>query len=294
MASMAAAPDFLRMAGRIADGSASDRDIRTMAHAGIDSNTARRISENFENGGHTVVGDAKVPNTSDWKDQGAARAFEGALQKEADIAVITPGAEKPLFLSDPVLSLLGQFKGFIMAAQERILLSNLQEADGRTLQGFAHMLAMGALSYRMYTLATGQPFNPDPRVILKEAVTRSAMLGWMSDVNQIQAKFFGGKTDFWNLIGAGGPVSRTGALSAPEQLLGPTYSLFSGLAHSMTNASFHAWSAADTHRIRQVMFLQNLFLLRQLFDKAEDGLNEYMGVKPAKRWGTGWPGAPAP
>jgi hypothetical protein len=291
IAGMAASADLLRTAGRIAKGTASERDIRIMAHAGIDPNMAARISAAFEDG-HTVVGDSKIPNSGEWKDRTAATAFEAAIQKDADIAVITPGAEKPLFLSDPVMGLLGQFKGFTMAAQERILISNLQEADGRTLQGFFHMLAMGMLSYRLYTLAAGQPVSDRPQDWLKEAVTRSGALGWMSDANQIQAKFFGGKTDAWNLIGANRPVSRTAALSAPEQLLGPAYSLFSGLAHAATNASFHAWSAQDTHRIRQAMFLQNLAFFRRLLDKAEDGFNEYIGVKPMNRDRTTWPGAP--
>ena len=68
--------------------------------------------------------------------RGERELFEAAITKDANIAVITPGAEKPLFLSNPVLGLMGQFKGFSAAAQERILISNLQEADGRTLQGF--------------------------------------------------------------------------------------------------------------------------------------------------------------
>jgi hypothetical protein len=295
MAGMAASADFLRTADRIVKGKASERDIRVMAHAGIDPNMAARISSEFENGGHTVVGDSKIPNSGEWKDRGAATAFEAAIQKDADIAVITPGAEKPLFLSDPVMGLLGQFKGFSFAAQQRILISNLQEADGRTLQGFFHMLGMGMLSYAAYSAASGQHVsNPleRPQDWIKEAVTRAGMLGWMSDANQMQAKFFGGKTDLWNLIGADRPSSRTAALSAPEQLLGPTYSLFSGLAHAATNASFHAWSAQDTHRIRQALFLQNLMFFRRLLDKAEDGFNEYLGVKPMNRDRTAWPGGP--
>jgi hypothetical protein len=70
--------------------------------------------------------------------------------------------------------------------------------------------------------------------------------------------------------------------------------LFSGLAHAATNASFHAWSAQDTHRIRQAMFLQNLAFFRRLLDKAEDGFNEYVGVKPMNRDRAAWPGAPQP
>jgi hypothetical protein len=290
IAGMAASADFLRMAKRIADGLHSDRDIRTMAHAGIDPAMAARISHEFENGGHSVVGDSKVPNTADWQDQTARDMFEGAIQKDADIAVVTPGAEKPLFLSDPVLSMLGQFKGFSVAAQERILLSNLQEADGRTLQGLLHMMAMGMLSYKAYALATGQPTSDRPQDWIKEAVMRAGMLGWMGDLNGAQAKFFGGKTDAFNLIGADRPLTRHQSQSALEELLGPTFAELNGVAGSLNDATHDTWSANDTHKLRQTMFLQNHFLFRQLLDKAGDGINTSMGVAPMNRNPTAWPG----
>lgn len=292
IAGMAASAEFLRMADRIAEGAHTERDIRSMAHAGIDPAMARRISKSFNDGGFTQVGDAKVPNTADWKDAGAREAFEAAIQKDADIAVITPGAEKPLFLSDPTMALLGQFKGFAFAAQERILISNLQEADGRTLQGLLHMLGMGAMSYAAYSLATGQAMSNRPQDWVKEAVTRAGMMGWMSDVNAMQAKFTGGKTDAWRGIGADRPLSRHTSQSALEEMLGPTFALLNGVAQAGTDASFGAWSAKDTHKLRQAMFLQNHFLIRKLLDEAEDGFNQHLGIKPLNRDPTVWAGGP--
>jgi hypothetical protein len=292
IAGMAASAEFLRMTDRIAAGSNTERDIRMMAHAGIDPAMARRISKAFNDGGFTEVGDAKVPNTADWKDAGAREVFEAAIQKDADIAVITPGAEKPLFLSDPALALLGQFKSFSFAAQERILISNLQEADGRTLQGFFHMLGVGALSYAAYSLATGQPMSARPQDWIKEAVTRAAVVGWMSDVNAAQAKFTGGATDAWRMIGADRPLTRHTSQSALEEMLGPTFALLNGMTQAGVDASFHAWSAQDTHKLREAMFLQNHFLFRKLLDEAEDGFNQHLGIKPLNRDPTIWTGGP--
>ena len=294
IAGMAAAKDFLRMADRIAAGTQSERDIRAMAHAGIDPAMAQRISKAFNDGGYTEVGDEKVPNTADWEDKQAREMFEVAIHKDANIAVITPGMEKPLFMSEPALALLGQFKSFSMAAQERIMISNMQEADGRTLQGFLHMLAMGELSYAAYSLATDRPMSDRPQDHIKEAVTRAAMTGWMSDINAAQAKFTGGATDAWRLIGADRPLTRHTSQSALEEMLGPTYALANGMAQSLTDMSFHAWSAQDTHKMRQAMFLQNHFLIRGLLDKAEDGFNEAIGVKPLNRDPSQWPGGKQP
>ncbi len=204
--------------------------------------------------------------------------------------MVTPGAEKPLFLSDPVYAMLGQFKGFAAAAQERILISNLQEADGRTLQGFAHMMAMGMLSYKAYTLATGQPTSDRPQDWIKEAVARAGMLGWMGDLNAAQAKFFGGKTDAFNVIGADRPMTRHQSQSALAELLGPTFAELQGISTGVNDAAHGTWTAQDTHKLRQTLYLQNHFIFRQLLDKAEDGVNGSMGVAPMNRNPTAWPG----
>ena len=54
-------------------------------------------------------------------------------------------------------------------------------------------------------------------------------------------------------------------------MLGWTFALLNGVAQAGTDASFGAWSAKDTHKLRQAMFLQNHFLFRKLLDEAEDG-----------------------
>ncbi|MBI5122182.1 MAG: hypothetical protein HZA67_14360 [Rhodospirillales bacterium] len=38
------------------------------------------------------------------------------------------------------------------------------------------------------------------------------------------------------------------------------------------------WSASDTRALRRLAPWQNLFYLRRLFDAAEEGVNESMGV----------------
>jgi hypothetical protein len=286
IAASAAMQDFLRRAGRMEAGSGTAEDMRLMAHAGINPEMAGRIARAFEAGGHSVVDGEKVPNVADWQDREAADAFQAAIQKDADIAVITPGAEKPLFLSDPVGSMLGQFKGFSFAAQERILLSNMQEMDGRTLQGFLHMIAMGMLSYRAYTLVSGQQASDRPQDWIKEAVVRAGMMGWMGDLNSSQAKLFGGRTDAFNLIGADRMLTRRQTESALADMLGPTGRNIKAIANGVNDASHGTWDAMDTHRFRQIMQMQNHFLFRRLLDQAEDGFNRSMGISPMNRYPT--------
>jgi hypothetical protein len=291
VAGTVAAADFLRTAERIAGGSATKADIQRMAQAGIDQNMAGRIWETYKDGGGQEFGKGThVANTADWKDTHARDVFAAAIARDADMAVLTPGAEKPLWMSGPVVSLLGQYKSFVAAAHEKVLISNLQQMDARTLQGLVASLGMGMISYRAYTLWSGAPTSDRPQDWIKEGISRSAILGWFTELNSIQAKFTGGQTDMFRAIGADKPLSRRQSNGALSELLGPTYSKLEGIAGGINDASHGTWTAQDTHKFRQAIFLQNLFFARRLFDAAEDGFNNQIGVKPLNRE-PAWPGA---
>ena len=288
VAGTVAAADFLRTAERIAGQTHTQADIQRMALAGIDQHMAVRIWEAYQDGGGQEFGKGThVANTADWKDTHARDVFASAIGRDADMAVLTPGAEKPLWMSGPVVSLLGQYKSFVAAAHEKVLISNLQQMDGRTLQGLAASLGMGMLSYRAYTLWSGAPTSDRPQDWIKEGISRSAIMGWFSELNSMQAKFTGGKTDVFQAIGADKPLSRRQSNGALSELLGPTYSKLEGMAGGLNDASHGTWNATDTHKLRQAIFLQNLFFVRRLFDHLEDGFNENLGVKPMDR--NAWP-----
>jgi hypothetical protein len=105
----------------------------------------------------------------------------------------------------------------------------------------------------------------------------------------MQAKFTGGATDMFRAIGADHPLSRRASNGALSEMLGPTYSKLEGLAGGLNDASHGTWTAMDTHKVRQALFLQNLFAVRKLFDGVEDGFNERLGIKPLNRDPALWP-----
>jgi hypothetical protein len=287
-----AAAEFLRTAEKIAGGTHSTSDIQRMAQAGIEPAMATRIWEAYKDGGGKEFGDGThVANTADWTDTQARDVFSSAIARSADMAVLTPGMEKPLWMSSPVVSLMGQYKSFVAAAHEKVLISNLQQMDGRTLQGLVAALGMGMISYRAYTLWSGTPVSDRPQDWIKEAISRSALMGWFSEINSMQAKFSGGATDVFRAIGADHPLSRRQSNSALSEVLGPTYSRLEGIAGGVNDAFHGTWTAMDTHKFRQAIFLQNLFAVRRLLDSAEDGFNERIGVKSLNRDPSLWPGA---
>lgn len=279
MAAVVSGNEVLRAAKAVAENAPTPRQLRNLASAGIDRQMAARIWREFQAGGAVVDG-VHLPNTVDWADRGAREAFEGAVAREVDIAIITPGQEKPLWLSNPILSVFGQFKAFVASATERILIAGLQRRDAETLQGAIGAVALGMLSYRLYALASGQEVSARPQDWVKEGISRSGLLGWIEEGNAISAKLSRGSADVYRLIGADRPLTRFASRSTVDALLGPTVGKIVALSQVTGAAGAGEWTESDTHRLRTLVAGQNLFYLRGLFDALERGANGTFGVPP--------------
>ncbi len=273
--------EMLRAAERVALGKGTAKDIANLGESSIDEAMARRIHAAYADGGGAKVDGSRLPNTDAWKDRGAARAFEAALQREVDITVLTPGLEKPLWMSSPVMSMLGQFKAFIAAANERMLIANLQRSDWNTLQGLFAAVTLGMLSYRLYTLVSGQKASERPQDWVKEGISRSGVMGWFDEINSMGAKFTRGQSDMYRLIGADKPLSRMQSRGILGAFAGPTAGKVERLAQIGGSAASGEWNASDTTAVRRLLPFQNLFMIRRLLDEVEKGVNQQFGVPQA-------------
>lgn len=278
IAANVAASEILRAARAVAAGKASKRQIANLADAGIDAQMAQRIAAQFERGGEVIDG-VHLPNTADWTDRAAAQALEGAVARETDIAVITPGQEKPLWLSKPVVSMLGQFKSFTASATERILIANLQRRDAQVLQGLAVMMALGMLSYKLNSVFGGQPTSDRPQDWFKEGISRSGLLGWFEEANAVAAKTTRGAVDVYRLIGADKPASRFVSRGVVDMFLGPTAGKMRDIAQVAGSASTADWQESDTKALRRLIAMQNLFYVRGLFNRIEESANARLGIQ---------------
>jgi hypothetical protein len=258
---------------------ATKAQIRNLADAGIDANMASRIHRQFfENGFGETVDGVHIPNTGDWTDQGARAAFEGAVARDVDIMVVSPGQEKPLLLSKPVGSLIFQFKSFPAAATERILISNLQRRDAKALSGVVTSLALGMLSYKINSMLGGKPVSDDPRIWVKEGISRSGLTGWLEEGNAMAAKLTRGTLDVHRLYGADKPLSRYASRSLADAFLGPTAGKLASIGQVGGAAATGEWGQSDTTALRRLMFFQNLAWLRGAINQVESGANSYFNI----------------
>lgn len=281
IASHAAVSEIIRAARAAAEGKATKRQIGNLAESGIDAQMAGRIWREFgELKRGEVTDGVHLPNTADWKDKAAADALNGAVAREVDIAVVTPGQEKPLWMSKPVISLLGQFKAFTAAATERILVANLQRRDAAALSGVVFSVALGMLTYKVNSFFGGMKTSDRPQDWFKEGISRGGLLGWFEEGNALASKATRGSADIYRTIGADKPLSRFASRSAADMLLGPTWGKVESLPKITGALSSGEWSASDSSALRRLIPAQNLFWLRGLLNKVEESANAAAGVEP--------------
>jgi len=274
--------NILKATKAAAEGKATAKQIGNLAESSIDQNMAGRIWQQFLGNGGEVRNGVHIPNTKDWLDQAAADALNGAVARDVDIMVVTPGQEKPLWMSQPVISLLGQFKAFTASSTERIVIANLQRRDAAALSGLVTSLGLGIMSYKLNSFFGGQKTSDRPQDWVKEGISRAGLLGWFEEGNALASKASRGSVDIYRMIGADKPLSRFASRSAADMMLGPTWGKLEALPKITGSAFGGDWSAADTTAVRRLIAGQNLFYVRGLFNQVEQSINSRFGVPERK------------
>ncbi|MBF0246814.1 MAG: hypothetical protein HQL36_01880 [Alphaproteobacteria bacterium] len=249
-----------------------------LAMLGIDASRADKIAAMFDEFGERH-GEVWIANTERWTDRDALRSFRAALAKDVDRTIVTPGVgDRPLWMSKEWGKTVGQFKSFVVASAQRVLLSGLQQRDMATLNGAMLMvgLGMGVTAYKNWEAGREQP--EDLGEWIANGVDRSGLTGWFFDVNNIAEKATRGAVGLSALTG-NGPMSRYANRNTAGAIVGPTAGAAKDM-FSVTGAlATGDWWESDVHALRRLLPYQNLFYARWLFDEAEAGLNETLGAK---------------
>jgi hypothetical protein len=264
---------------RVVAGKASKKEIEYLASNGIDANMADRVGGQFAKHG---VKDGAIwwANTEAWTDRQAVEAIRAALVRDVDRVIVTPGQDKPLWMSTELGKLVGQFKSFGIASVQRTLIAGLQQRDAAAFNGMVLMLGLGAVSYYLKMETGGFEVSDDPVKWATEAFDRSGMAGWVSDANNMVEKMTRGTIGLSAFTGE--QATRYASRNAIGSLLGPTFDVVGDAIQVSGSAFAGDWAASDSHAFRKLVPLQNLFYLRQLFDATERGVNGAFGV-PMRR-----------
>lgn len=161
----------------------SNIDRRKLLANGIDGTDALRMQQLIRQHGQRVDGEW-LPNTALWPDQQMAQKFRNALNQSVERTIITPGAgDRALWTSTEFGSLITQFKGYGQGATVRLLTSGLQEKDASFWQGALVLVGLASMVNELKKKQYGIDKEQSYTELLGDAVDRSGVLGWFTDVN---------------------------------------------------------------------------------------------------------------
>lgn len=252
----------------------SGKSIKFLAEVGIDGPMAQRIADQVrKNAGGGKVDGVWLPQTENWKDDIALRGFRAALAREVNNTIVTPGVERPLWTNASTTGrLLSQFKSFAFSSTYKTVLAGMQQRDANFVTGVTISLAMGALSYYTYSLATPERYKrmleAGPDKWADEAIQRSGVLGVLGLAQDITSRIPAtAKISSFS----GGRSARRGGDDLIETLMGPTFDFAKTSADVITEINDP--TASTAHKMRQLLPWQNVSYLSYLFDSIEKSAN---------------------
>ncbi|WP_415279315.1 hypothetical protein [Brucella sp. BZ] len=272
--------NLLRASEKVAKGQASAKEIRKLAAAGINSDLAERITNQFAKYGETQDG-VFLAKAADWDDRLAREAFRSAVVRDVDRIIVTPGQDKPLWMSTELGKTVGQFKSFNVSAMQRIALSALQQRDAETLAGVMTSLTLGAMTYVAKQAVAGKEISDDPAVWATNAFDWSGLAGWMMEVNGIAEKASRGRVGLSALTGE--QMSRFQSRNVVGAFLGPTPDAVADI-FQVTGSMFAGdTTKSDLHKMRQLLPFQNLFYIRGLLNQVEDATGDAINLPETRK-----------
>lgn len=262
-------------------------EIADLSRVGIGAREAEFLLPLIDKFGRDVRG-VYIPNSADWDGAGAvdaARLWRGALRQVVDDMVINPGQDRALGMSRPGLSVLTHLETFNLVSTQRTILAGFQRRNAGVMIGSAVMIGLGMLSYWLKAKISEMTFGStstwkmpsSPGEWLVQGVNGSGLLGVIGSLDQRLLASTSGALGSEALIGS--PTRSRYASADISSLFGPSAGAASVLYTSSQAIGRGDWNWRDTHRARSLLLLQNYFALRGLFDQAEIGINDLLGVR---------------
>lgn len=272
--------NLIKAAERVAAGAPAKGDVRKLASAGINEDLAVRIRDQFRAHGNSEDG-IYLAGGQNWTDRQALEAFRAAVVRDVDRIIVTPGQDKPLWMSTELGKTVGQFKSFAVSSMQRTLLSGLQQRDAATLNGIMVMLGLGAVTYWAKETIAGRKLSDNPTVWAQNAFDWSGLGGWIMEANNIAEKATRGRVGFSYFTGE--QVTRYASRNVTGAFLGPTADAVADIFQVSGSIFAGDTTKSDLRKARQLVPMQNLFYTRWLFDQVESATGDALSLPDTRR-----------
>jgi hypothetical protein len=272
--------NILKASERVAAGKGTQKDISRLAASGIDEDMAKRIAEQYTRHGTDQDG-VLLARGERWGDKKALESFRAAVVRDVDRIIVTPGQDKPLWMSTELGKTVGQFKSFAVSSMQRTMLAGIQQRDAATLNGLLLMLGLGAVTYGLKESLAGREPSDDPAQWAVEAFDKSGIAGWLMEANNIAEKASRGRVGLSAVTGE--QVSRYASRNVTGAFLGPTADAVSDIFQVSGSIFAGDTTKSDLRKARQLLPMQNLFYVRGLLNQVEEATGDALGLPDTRR-----------
>lgn len=270
-----------------AGGEVGRLELGRLSRLGLDTDAIQRIAAQLERHGSEVDG-AYFADPLAWDDPQARRAYIAALGQEIDEIITKPGQDKPFWMSRPLGSLIGQFRGFVFAQTQRTILAGVQRAMlGDMLPvitGAIAATAAGAIGFLTKEVIEGRQdkLSDSPAEWVWNGLAQSGFLGYAQSINDSIEALTRGSWGMRAVLGKA-PYARYSSSSLTGAFLGPTVGTIEDAGVFLKGIAAGDLNAIDLHRGRKTIPFNRMYGIRYAFDAAEAGLGDVLGIPAAGR-----------
>ena len=217
-----------------------------------------------------------LSNARNWDDPDLERKWGAMLTKESNRVIVTPGQEKPLFMSSELGKTIFQFRSFMFSSTQRMTIATLQGQDRNAVGGVLMLISLGMLSYAFKQWDANRELSDDPAAWIAEGIDRSGVLGSVMEINNTIEKLSSNGIGLRPLLGIEAAASRFVSRSMSENILGPTFGSLLDTSLRVANAGLTPgdWTDADTRAMRRLLPYQNLSFIRRGLDRIEEEVGD--------------------
>jgi hypothetical protein len=236
----------------------SKRETASLARSGLDERMLRQIAEQP---GREKVDGVWTIDTATW-DVEATEAMRAAILTDVDRVVVKSNViEQPVWVSGPIGSVIGQYKGFAVAVTNRVLIPALQMKDRRAFIGAMSLVGAGYIVDQIRHMQGGAAEQDRPLTVqIGRAVERAGLGGWFTDAGRAMDTLTDGRFGYGALIGESRNHKAT-------DLLGPAAAKAGQLINVMQGGlGFEQWTPAHAKDFRGIWMLNNVAHMDFTFD----------------------------
>lgn len=283
MAGMMVQNSIMKAAMAARKGRLTDTQRAQAAKSGLSEQDLRVIGGQFEKHGkrfdnlslaNSKAWDVTRPEVGD-----ALLKYRVALRNEIDTIIISPGQERPTWLSTNLGKTIGQFQTFGASSFSKTTLLSLQNpGDAGTVASILGQVGFGMLSFYMKLVIAEKAIPDDVETWIFEGIDRSGVLSFVTDKNNRLERLSGNQLGLSPLLGLDG-ATRYNNVDELSVLLGPTAGAVDSAAEAGMDILTGEMGKDDIRAMRRLMPYQNTWYLRGLFDEVEGQLNDFFGTE---------------